>query len=143
MKNIIKKILKENEDEFEWAHDLSTDDVEKRVKSGFNNTEDFGFNGNEFYEMLYNAGIRDAKTLQEIGDWLNREIQSVYESSYDSGRESGFEDCGCDGCCDDYVWYEDHRHDVKQAREEGEEEGYERGYQFGYNEGYNDAKNES
>ncbi len=35
MKNIIKKILKENEDEFEWAHDLNTDDVEKRVKSGF------------------------------------------------------------------------------------------------------------
>jgi hypothetical protein len=140
MKNIIKKILKENEDEFEWAHDLNTDDVEKRVKSGFIYTEDYGFSGSEFYEMLYNAGIRDANVLQEIGDKLNLEIQSVHERSYDDGRQAGRDDCDCDGCCDDYVWYEDYRHDVKVAREEGEEEGYERGY----NEGYNDAnRNES
>jgi len=128
MKKLIRKILKESDDEFEWAHDLNTDDVEKRIKSGFRNVEyDFSFNGLELFQMLVDAGIKDAQTLQTIGDYLYRESQKVYDNGVDSGRES----CDCDGCCDDYVWYETAEEEKEQAREEGYEDGKSEGIEEG------------
>jgi flagellar biosynthesis/type III secretory pathway protein FliH len=73
--------------------------------------------------MLVAAGIKDIDKLQEIGELIYDEASSLW----DRGRESGLDDCGCDGCCDDYVYYDDHRDAVREAKEEGEEEGYERG----------------
>lgn len=124
MKNLIRKILKEENDEFEWARGFDTNEVEKQIRKKFDRAEyDYSFEGNQLYDMLVAAGIRDIDKLQEIGELIYDETSSLWER----GRESGLEDCGCEGCCDDYVWYEDHRNDVREAREEGDEEGYERG----------------
>lgn len=124
MKNLIRKILKEENDEFEWARGFDTKEVEKQIRKKFDRAEyDFSFEGNQLYDMLVQAGVRDIDKLQEIGDLIYDEVESLW----DRGRESGLEDCGCDGCCDDYVWWEDHRNDVREAKEEGDEQGYERG----------------
>ena len=124
MKNLIRKILKEENDEFEWARGFDTKEVEKQIRKKFDRAEyDFSFEGNQLYDMLVAAGIRDIDKLQEIGELIYDEVYSLW----DRGRESGLEDCGCDGCCDDYVWWEDHRNDVREAKEEGDEQGYERG----------------
>ena len=73
--------------------------------------------------MLVDAGIKDIDKLQEIGSFIYDEVNSLYERGVDSGRES----CDCEGCCDDYVYYSDHRDAVREAKEEGDEEGYGRG----------------
>lgn len=124
MKNLIRKILKEENDEFEWARGFDTNEVEKQIRKKFDRAEyDYSFEGNQLYDMLVAAGIRDIDKLQEIGELIYDETSSLWER----GRESGLEDCGCEGCCDDYVWWEDHRNDVREAKEEGDEQGYERG----------------
>ena len=124
MKNLIRKILKEENDEFEWARGFDTKEVEKQIRRKFNAAEyEYSFEGEQLYDMLVAAGIKDIDKLQEIGELIYDEASSLW----DRGRESGLDDCGCDGCCDDYVYYDDHRDAVREAKEEGEEEGYERG----------------
>ena len=124
MKNLIRKILKEENDEFEWVRGFDTKEVEKQIRKKFNAAEyEYSFEGERLYDMLVEAGIKDIDKLQEIGELIYDETSSLYERGVDSGRDS----CDCDGCCDDYVYYEDHRNDVREAKEEGEEEGYERG----------------
>ena len=117
MKNLIKKILKEEQDEFEWARGLDVSMAEKEIKQFFVAVEyDHGFEGPELYHMLVDANIRDINKLQEIGKFLYDEVESVY----DRGKEAGYENCDCDGCCDDYVWYQDADRDKEEAREEEE-----------------------
>ena len=124
MKNLIRKILKEENDEFEWVRGFDTKEVEKQIRKKFNAAEyEYSFEGERLYDMLVEAGIKDIDKLQEIGELIYDEASSLYERGVERGQES----CDCDGCCDDYVYYEDHRNDVREAKEEGEEEGYERG----------------
>lgn len=124
MKNLIRKILKEENDEFEWARGFDTKEVEKQIRKKFNAAEyEYSFEGERLYDMLVKAGIKDIDMLQEIGELIYDEVESLYERGVDSGRDS----CDCDGCCDDYVYYEDHRDAVREAKEEGDEEGYGRG----------------
>ncbi len=124
MKNLIRKILKEENDEFEWVRGFDTKDVEKQIQKKFYSAEyDYNFEGLELYQMLVDAGIKDIDKLQEIGSFIYDEVNSLYERGVENGQES----CDCDGCCDDYVWYEDHRDAVREAKEEGDEEGYGRG----------------
>ena len=121
MKNIIRKILKEEQDEFEWARGLDVSMAEKEIKQFFVAVEyDHGFEGPELYHMLIDANIRDINKLQKIGKFLYDEVESVY----DRGKEAGYESCDCDGCCDDYVWYQDADRDKEEAREEGYQSGY-------------------
>ena len=116
MKNLIRKILKEENDEFEWARGFDTKEVEKQIRKKFDRAEyDFSFEGNQLYDMLVQAGVRDIDKLQEIGELIYDEVESLW----DRGRESGLEDCGCDGCCDDYYDWDY----VQEKKEEGREEG--------------------
>jgi len=122
MKNLIRKILKEEQDEFEWARGLDVNQAEKEIKKPFVRVEyDFSFDGPELYQMLVDAGIRDIDKLSEIGDFVYSETETVYDNGVDSGRDS----CDCDGCCDDYVYYEEADREKEEAREEGREEGRE------------------
>jgi len=121
MKNLIKKILKEEQDEFEWARGLDVNQAEKEIKRPFVGVEyDYSFDGPELYQMLVDAGVRDINKLKEIGEFLHGEVESVY----DRGKEAGYDNCDCDGCCDDYVYYEDADRDKEEAREEGYQSGY-------------------
>ena len=124
MKNLIRKILKEENDEFEWARGFDTKDVEKQIQKKFIDAEhEYRFDGPRVYDMLVEAGVRDIDKLQEIGELIYDETSSVYER----GRDAGYEAYSCEGCCDDYIYYEDHRDAVSDAKDEGDEEGYERG----------------
>lgn len=124
MKNLIKKILKEEQDEFEWARGLDVNMAEKEIKKFFVAVEyDHGFEGPELYQMLVDANIRDINKLQEIGKFLYDEVESVY----DRGKDYGYENCEstCDGCCDEYVWYQDADREKEEARDEGYQNGFE------------------
>ena len=124
MKNLIRKILKEENDEFEWARGFDTSEVEKQIRKPFRDVEhEYGFDGPRLYDMIVEAGVRDIDKLQEIGGFIYDETSSVHER----GRDAGYDDCNCEGCCDDYIYYDDHREAVNDAKEEGDEEGYERG----------------
>lgn len=123
MKDIIKKILKENEDEFEWAHDSSADDLENDIKYHFKEIEEYGFEGEDLYNMIIDAGALSLMKIKSIGEFVHEQIEAVHDRSYQRGRDDGYDDCSCDGCCDDYVWYETHDREVEEAKEEGIEEG--------------------
>lgn len=124
MKNIIRKILKENQDEFEWARGFDTSDAEKEIKQPFTDIEsDYNFDAIHIYDLLVDAGIKDIDKLREIGEEIHDQVERVYDDGRDSGYESGRDDCTCDGCCDDYVYYEE----ADREKEEAEEEGYNRG----------------
>ena len=125
MKNLIRKILKEEQDEFEWARGFDTSEVEKQIFKPFRDVEyEYNFDGPQIYNLLVDAGIKDIDKLKEIGEEIYDQVRSVYNDGRDSGYESGRDDCDCDGCCDDYVYYED----VDMEKEEAREEGYENGY---------------
>jgi len=128
MKNLIRKILKEQEDEFEWIKDLDVNAAEKEIKKSYRDMEyEHSFEGEDLYSMLIDAGVHDLEKLKEIGDFIYTEVSGVNQRGYDSGRD----DCGCEGCCDDYV-YEDEVSDREDtAREEGRESGYDDGYEEG------------
>ena len=122
MKNLIRKILKEENDEFEWARGFDTNEVEKQIRKKFNAAEyDYSFEGEQLYDMLVAAGVRDIDKLQEIGELIYDEASSLW----DRGRESGLDDCGCDGCCDDYYDWDYVQEQKEEAREEGRDEGRE------------------
>jgi hypothetical protein len=128
MKDLIKKILKENEDEFEWAHDLDPSDAESDIKQFFLAVEDeYVFGGEDLYKMIIEAGARDLMKIKAIGEFVYDETQAVRDRGYDDGRD----DCDCDGCCDDFVHYDTHEEEKEQAREEGYEDGKQEGIEEG------------
>jgi hypothetical protein len=117
MRNLIKKILKEQEDHFEWTKDLDVNAAETEVKKDFVRAErDYDFGGEGLYQMLISAGVHDLEKLKEIGEYVYQQTDNTYTYAQDNY------DYGCDGCCDDYV-YEDEVSDREDtAREEGREE---------------------
>jgi len=128
MKDLIKKILKENEDEFEWAHDLDPSDAESDIKQFFTAVEDeYVFGGEDLYKMIIEAGARDLMKIKAIGEFVYDETQAVRDRGYDDARD----DCDCDGCCDDFVHYDTHEEEKEQAREEGYEDGKQEGIEEG------------
>lgn len=136
MKNLIRKILKESEDEFEWAKGLDVDAAEKEIYKPFKDIAyEWDVDARAIYDTLIEFGVRQPSQLKEIGELLYGEFDGVYDRGKDVGYDHGRDDCTCDGCCDEYVYYDDHRQQVDDA----ENEGYERGYETGVS----DAKGES
>jgi hypothetical protein len=131
MKDIIKKILKENEDEFNWADELNTDEFEKNVKQSFIDlNQQYDIQGLELFTMLVNSGVKSIEKLNEIGEFIYNEVDGFSSREYERGRYDGLDDCTCDGCYDDFVYYETAEKEKDEAREDG------------YNDGYDTAKTE-
>jgi len=118
MREIIKKILKEAEDDsLDWTKDLDVDAAEQEVKKDFIRVNrDYDFGGEMLYQKLVDAGVHDLEKLKDIGGFIYQQADITYTYAQDNY------DYGCDGCCDDYVYIDDHAEDVSNAREEGREE---------------------
>jgi hypothetical protein len=124
MKDLIRKILKEEYDDLEWAKGLDISAAEKEIKRPFKEvTDNHNFDGNELYDLLVDAGIRDLEKLKGIGSWVSDSVTSVYDGAYESAQDN----FDCDGCCDDYYYQDQVNEMTNDAREEGDSEGYERG----------------
>jgi len=128
MKGLIRKILKEEQDEFEWVKGLDMSAAEVEIKRPWKNADyDYSIDMLDIFDYLVKTGYTDIDHLKSLGEDLYRKIQQSNEYGYDSGRDS----CDCDGCCDDYVYYEDHRSEVSNAKDEGYEQGKDEGYEQG------------
>lgn len=129
MKDLIRKILKENEDEFGWveADDHSIEQGKKIVYEKWHQIEmDFGIELDDVFDLMIESGVSKMELLSvKIPETLYDLFQSTYDSGHDSGYDSGMDNCTCEGCCDDYIWYETHEEEVEEAREEGYERGKE------------------
>jgi len=136
MKNLIRKILKEQENEFDWVKDINPSEAEKLVIQPFRDM-DYEYSTDfvsEMVPLLIEKGITRPEDLTEIGREIKKEFSRSYYRAYDSGYDSGQNDCGCDYCCDDMYYIDDVREKEKEAREEGYEEGQETGYEAGKSE---------
>ncbi|MFN7656237.1 MAG: hypothetical protein ACK5OW_00440 [bacterium] len=128
MKDLIRKILKENEDEFGWveADEHSIEQGKKIVYEKWRQIEmDFGADLEDVFDELKDFGVYDPKQLLSMAEILYDQFQEVHDNGHRDGYDSGMDNCTCDGCCDDYIWYETHEEEVEEAREEGYERGKE------------------
>ena len=124
MKDLIRKILKEADesDEFEWARGIDVSRAQEASRRPWKRIRDnWDFNAEEIYDILVANNFSNLEAYDELADVINNQA----ENAYDSGRQSGHEDCDCEGCCDEYVYYEDARREVDEARDQGYEDGYE------------------
>lgn len=129
MKNLIRKILKEQENEFEWVKEVNPEEAEKVVRRSFRDIDyEWGVDYlDDVYPFLIEYGITNPNHLIEIGKILYNKAQRLHDSGYESGQD----DCSCDYCCDDMYHYEDVREKEQEARDEGREEGYDNGFEEG------------
>jgi hypothetical protein len=134
MKDLIRKILKENQDDFGWveADDNTIEQGRSLVYQNWKNIEEeFNVNLEGIFGFFTENGISDVEKLSDIASELYDQFESAYDYGKDIGYEHGIDNCDCEGCCDDYVWYETYDEDVRAAKEEGYDDGYNRGLDDG------------
>jgi hypothetical protein len=122
IQKLVVKIIKEDVgDEFSWVNDLDVSRGEKQFKKSWRRIEsEWSVDMDDTFELLVDNGITKLDVLNDIAD----ELYNQFNVAWDLGRDYGSSnDCSCDGCCDDYIWYEDHREKVGDARQEGYDEG--------------------
>lgn len=132
MKNLIKKILKEDND-FEWAKDINPISVEEIQ--------------NKIYGIIVDYGIsnwtaeRIAKKAYELG-LLSKELDTFVdilsytsESAHDAGTQLGWEEGHSAG-------WEEKSSDCEEQEEGIREESYQEGYEEGYEIGSETSKEE-
>lgn len=125
IKSLVTKIIAENEtnqesDEWSWiVPDLARG--EKIYKQKWRKLER-GYRSldlDDIFDKLMEHGITELSSLDDVVD----ELEDIISNIYDEGREDGYGNCDCDGCCDDYIWYEDHREQLRDAKQEARQEG--------------------
>ena len=134
LQKLVQRIIKENEsDGLEWLQDLDISKGEKAYKKSWRHSEsEWGVSLDDVYDLITDNGIAKLSILNDIADELYRQFETAYDSGRDYARDN---ECTCDYCCDDYIYYEDHREKVDEARTEGYDEGRDSGYEDGYQEG--------
>jgi hypothetical protein len=122
IQKLVTKIIRENvDDEFSWVKDLDVNMGEKQYKKKWGNIEsDWSVDMDDTFELLVNNGITKLNVLNDIAE----ELHIQFSKAWDEGRDYGANnDTTCDGCCDDYIWYDDHLERLDTARDEGRDEG--------------------
>ena len=142
MKDLIKKILKEDND-FDWVRDTeptSKEEIAKELAS----LREFGYyihkaDNNRLVKTIHSLGL-DHNSLNTLYKTLADFAYTIHEN----GRESGQQD----------YWWEGHREGYDEGYDEGQndmrseidreaedkyEEGWDKGYQEGWDEGYEEG----
>jgi flagellar biosynthesis/type III secretory pathway protein FliH len=137
MKDLIKKILKEDND-FDWAKD-----IEPISKSEIANMlevfDNFGYRvfneeTNTLVNSIYNLGLNN-KQLSDLIDSMYGFSERIYDSGINSGAEEAWSDGNRDG-------YNEGYRDAERKCEDDAESEYNRGYGEGYDEGYVEGESE-
>lgn len=134
LEKLVQKIIKEDEsDELAWLQDLDISKGEKAYKKSWRLSErEWGVDLDDVYDLITDNGITKLSVLDDIANELYQQFQSAYDGGRDYARDN---DCTCDYCCEDYIYYDDHRDKVREARDEAYEEGRNIGFDDGYEEG--------
>jgi len=158
MRNIIKKILKEEKDGFDWAshEDASDGTYIEKIRSQFGNFISHDTHMEKFIEFLSYLPIENQKsyisTMYDILDYL-------YDEGHYEGRDEGYTEGRDEGYTEgrDEGYTEGRDEGYTEGRDEGYDEGYEAGrdskdcheeekdarqdgYDYGYDEGYEAGK---
>jgi hypothetical protein len=118
IQKLVTKIIRENvDDEFSWVKDLDANMGERQYKKKWGKIErEWGVDMDDTFELLVDNGITKLNVLNDIAG----ELYAQFSKAWDEGRDYGANnDVSCDGCCDDYIWYDDHLERLDTARKEG------------------------
>ena len=141
MKDLIKKILKE-ENDFDWVRDTeptSKEEIAKELAS----LRDFGYyihkaDNNRLVSTIHSLGL-DHNSLNT----LYKTLEDFADTIYERGREQGQQDAWGEGHREGYdEGYEDAERDIRGEMEGEAEDKYEEGRDSGYNEGYDEGYEE-
>jgi len=151
MKDLIKKILKEDND-FSWAEDISPAS-KTDIANELSGLQDWGYyihnpekHKNKLVDLIYSLGL-DVNKL----DGMVGVLYDFGESVYDSGRERGIHDGWEEGESEGYRegYREAERElegncddEIYAARDDGYTEGHDEGYDEGYELGQKNCENE-
>jgi len=147
MKDLIKKILKE-ENDFDWVKDVEP--ISKGdIANGLKNLNDFGYwihhpEKNAFVDFIYNLGL-DVNKLDKMNNILYNFSDGVFDSGREHGEQLGWEEGERQGYNEGYGEGEDDARleledDISEAKEIGHNEGYDEGYELGYEKGFGECE---
>ena len=145
MKNLIKKILKE-ENDFDWARD--TNPMSKsEITNQLGDLQDWGYfiherwlDANKLVDFIYRLGLSEEK-LNEISVVLYDLSESIYENGRERGQQEGWEEGNNEGYREGkYDGERDAKADINDDIEEARVDGYDEGYDEGYDKAYNEFK---
>lgn len=136
MKNLIKKILKE-ENDFDWARD--TNPMSKsEITNQLGDLQDWGYfiherwlDANKLVDFIYRLGLSEEK-LNEISVVLYDLSESIYENGRERGQQEGWEEGNNEGYREGkYDGERDAKADINDDIEEARVDGYDEGYEDG------------
>ena len=138
MKDLIKKILKEDND-FDWVRDTEPVSMEEIAKE-LTSLRDFGYyihkaDNNRLVRTIHNLGL-DHNTLNTLYKTLEDFADIIHENGREEGLQEAWGDARAEGYSEGYdEGQEDMRADIDSEAEEKYEEGYDKGYDEGWYEG--------
>ena len=145
MKDLIKKILKEDND-LEWINNVkptSKGDISAELKS----FEDFGYyvhnpEHSELVNTIHSLGL-DNNQLDKMVKVLYEFGENAHETGKDRGVQDGWEEGSRQGWSDGYdEGQDDMQEKLDGAIDEAKEEGYDEGYEIGYEKGFENCEGE-
>jgi len=145
MKDLIKKILKEDND-LEWINNVkptSKGDISAELKD----FEDFGYyvhnpEHSELVNTIHSLGL-DNNQLDKMVKVLYEFGENAHETGKDRGVQDGWEEGSRQGWSDGYDEGQDYmREKLDGAIDEAKEEGYDEGYEIGYEKGFENCEGE-
>tara|TARA_R110002020_G_scaffold138469_7_gene308536 strand:- start:5621 stop:6205 length:585 start_codon:yes stop_codon:yes gene_type:complete len=141
MKNLIKKILKE-ENDFGWAEDIEPAS-KADIANDLSDLQDWGYyihnpekHPDKLVDFIYNLGL-DVNKLDGMVGVLYNFGEAVYDSGRERGSQDGWEEGESEGYREGYREAERElegncEDEIYEARDVGYEEGYDAGHEKGY-----------
>ena len=135
MKDLIKKILKEDND-FDWVRDTEPVSMEEIAKE-LTSLRDFGYyihkaDNNRLVRTIHNLGL-DHNTLNTLYKTLEDFADIIHENGREEGLQEAWGDARAEGYSEGYDegWYEGREEGYQKGREEGSEEAYYKAFEEG------------